>query len=229
MRYKLVAIDDEQPALDLIGFFTDKLENIEPVKLFSDAEEGLEFLKQNLVDIVLLDINMPGINGLKLKQMIDPSIKVIFATAHMNYAFAGFELSAVDYLLKPYSFDRYRIAIEKAINLIVLESGGEKEVNEITIKINYKNRSIVTDRIKYVESLNNNIIIHLYDGEMLSFRASLSTFISSLPSDKFLRIHRSYIIPIERVTAYNKQSVVIDDVELPLSEKYKDDFLNVIR
>lgn len=222
-EFKLIAVDDEEPSLKLIEWFTGKLENIEYVKGFSNPLLALEFINQEAVDIIVLDIEMKGLNGLDFSKQKADNSKVIFSTAYAAYALEGFKVSAVDYLLKPYRFERFKEAIQKAANLIRLEQDftSNKEANEITIKVNYVNRVIRLDDILYLESLNNNVILHLVDGNKLEFRDTLKRLMSVLPSASFKRVHRSYLVNFSKVTSFTKSSLCLHDIKLPIGESYK--------
>lgn len=226
MKIRVIAIDDEVPALDLLCMFIQRNSSLELVGQFSSVAPAMKFLENTPVDLVISDIEMPEIDGLTLAKNLPGQTKIIFSTAYDNYAIQGFHLSAVDYLLKPYSIDRFQRAIEKAKDTIRMEQLKEQLAETIVVKVNYANRTIRLNDILYIESMNNNLQIHLKDKSILSFRESLKHIQGLLPNNQFFRIHRSFIVPRHRITAFNGQRVLIHECELPISAPYKNDFLN---
>lgn len=225
----ILAIDDETPALRLIEHFCKSIKEVRQLKLTSSTTFGLEYIMNHEVDLVLLDIEMPVMNGLDFASKIPEQIKIIFTTAYGEHALKGFELSAVDYLLKPYTQERFNDALKKALRQIELENSIESSKQYLSIKINYKNKQISLDEIHFIESVNNTISIHLISGEKLSFRESLKNLIDRLPKEQFIRIHRSYIVPFRKIDSYNRSCVIIHDAELPVSSKYADLFMQMIQ
>jgi DNA-binding LytR/AlgR family response regulator len=215
--YTIVVVDDEEPALELIAWFIGQIDFLTLKGSFSNAESALAYLENDCVDIL--------VSGLELARKIHGKTKVIFATAFENYAVEGFNLAAVDYLLKPFARERFEIAILKAIDLIQLDRFRNQSPDSIVVKVNYSNRTLILNEVSYVESINNTICIHLTDGESILFRESLRNFEERLPSLKFCRIHRSYIVPKDKITAYNAQRVLLNTKELPVSPTYKNEFL----
>lgn len=230
MKYKLVAIDDEEPSVRLIEWFADKMDNIEFIKGFTSPEKALQFLHTQPVDILILDIEMPGLSGLDFAKMKQDKSKIIFSTAFPDYAVEGFNLSATDYLLKPYRFERFKEAIEKATYLLDFENNknSEPEPDLFYVKVNYTTRPVTFNQVEYIESINNNISIHLVSGKTLVFRDTLKNLYERLPSSHFVRIHRSYIVPIKKIHAFNKQKVNLDKIELPVGEKYKNELVQCL-
>lgn len=225
--YKLIVIDDEEPARRLAENFASRIPSLELVNSFASASTALEFLQNNEVDIVLADISMQGINGIEFARIKPGKSKIVFATAHEKYALEGFNLSAIDYLLKPYSFDRFSQALEKTINQIKMETAFQEKDAVIYCKINYSNYPVYLSQILFIESINNNLVIHLENGEQLSFRESLKSIIVQLPADQFIRIHRSYIVHLNKVTHYSRNKVVLAGHEFPVSDNYRSHFLQV--
>lgn len=220
-NFSIVIVEDEAPARALLGMFVQKTPQIELINSFSSANQADDFLSKNDVDILVLDIEMMGMTGLELAAKLNNKTKLIFATAFEKYALKGFELSAVDYLLKPYAFDRFELAIKKAIDLIQLDEIRTFQSESIVVKVNYTNRTIMLNEIHYLESINNTICIHLMDGEKIKFRESLKHFENVLPQSQFLRIHRSYIISRNKILACNGHRIVLKGIELPISQPFR--------
>jgi DNA-binding LytR/AlgR family response regulator len=225
--YKLIAIDDENPSIRLIEKFCSEVPSVLFLKGFNSAQKALDFISETKVDILFLDIEMSGMNGLEFAKKCPPNVKIIFSTAFEQFAIEGFNLSAIDYILKPYSLDRFKQAIDKAIRMIELESLQQPN-KEIIIKANYSNQKIKLESILYIESLDDNITINLMGNESITFRNTLKAFTQELPAEKFIRIHRSYIIAINKINRYQKNKVVVGEKELPIGLQYKESFLAVL-
>jgi DNA-binding LytR/AlgR family response regulator len=223
-KYRLIALDDESPSIRLIEKFCSENEQLHFVQGFTSAQKALEFLSAHKVDIVLLDIEMPGMNGLEFAAKCPKDVKIIFSTAFEQFALEGFNLSAIDYILKPYSPERFHTAVEKAIRIMELESLRKAE-EEILVKVHYSNRRIKVNAICYIESLDDNITIHLTDNDSVTFRHTLKAFMQELPESRFIRIHRSFIIAVDKITSYQRNKVVVGTKELPIGLQYKDSFL----
>lgn len=226
-KYRLIAIDDESPSIRLIEKFCSENSNLWFLEGFTSAQKALDFLSANTVDLLFLDIEMSGMNGLEFARKCPKNVKIIFSTAFEQFAIEGFNLSAIDYILKPYSIDRFNQSVDKAIRMIELESL-QKPEEEIIVKANYSNKRIKLDSILYIESLDDNITINLIDNETVTFRNTLKAFTQELPDNKFVRIHRSFVIALDKITSYQRNKVVVGDKELPIGLQYKDAFLAIL-
>lgn len=224
-KIKVILIDDEEPALDLLAFYAQKNPSLELKQRFSNGISALKWLANNHVDLVISDIEMPGLNGLELAKTLPSDTKIIFSTAYDNYAVQGFNLAAVDYLLKPYPAERFNQAISRAVDQIQLDHFKDQIEESIIVKVNYTNRTVYLSEILFIESVNNNLHLHLINDEKLVFRASLKTISEQLPEQKFFRIHRSYIVPRQRITAFNNNRVIVGNKEFPISAPFKNEFL----
>jgi DNA-binding LytR/AlgR family response regulator len=224
--FTLIVVDDHPLIVRFVKQLCTYHNNIEFLRGFNNPLEAKAFLDHNKVDIVVLDIEMPNMTGLELASFIKPPTYFIFSTSHENFALDGFKLSAVDYLLKPYSYDRFEVAIDRAIRMISLEEGlleGAEPV--LVVKSNYNNAKLVLKEIQYIESIDDYVFIYRDNAQPVKVRKSLKAMLDELPRDKFVRIHRSYIVPYARITGYQKSRVCIGDKELPLSASYKNEFL----
>lgn len=228
MRLKCIIVDDEPPAIRLLEGYVAKTAILEKVAVFSDAVKALEFLNNNAVDVVFLDIQMPQLTGLQLSRIISKNINIIFTTAYPNFALEGFELNAKDYLLKPIAFDRFCQAVSK------LTISAETELKSSTseflfIKTDGKNKfsKVIINNINYIESLQNYVCIHT-DSEQIITYSSLKNILSSLPAD-FVQIHKSYIVSLKQIGSTDNFSVFIGDKELPIGNTYKNSFFERIR
>lgn len=226
MAYNCVIVDDEELARELIERHLSQLEDFEVVASCASAIEAHAVLQNTLVDLIFLDIEMPVLKGTDFVKNLTTSPKVIFTTAYRDYALEGFELNAVDYLLKPIVFGRFFKAIEK---FMVQQQPKETppKRDSIYISIKKKNIKVVLEDILYIESLKDYIKIHLSQ-ETLVFKHGLTAFERQL-DERFLRIHRSYIVNTKKITAYTKQDVEIGALEIPIGEFYKKEALEKLK
>jgi DNA-binding LytR/AlgR family response regulator len=230
MNYSCIAVDDEYPATQIIESFVKKIPELELIKSFNKADEALIFLNNNEIDILFLDIQMPELNGLEFIQSLRRKTKVIFTTAYDKYALDGFQLEVIDYLLKPFSFDRFAKATNKAITQIELERGAQieksKEKNQgfITVKSDYKLHKVSFQDIDYIEGLKAYISIFV-KGKRLIVLESLKNLEESLPSDQFIRIHKSFIVPINKINLMEGNLLDIGSKKVPIGKSYKEELL----
>ena len=219
---KCIAIDDEPPALILLREYISKTPSLELVQTFEDAITGGEFLRRHPVDLLFIDIDMPDISGLDLVRSLKERPMIIFTTAHKKYAIEGFELDAVDYLLKPISYERFSKAVSKAVEYSNYKSkkpGDETE--NLFVYSEYRVLKIPIDQIEYIESLEDYIKIHIVNSKPVLTLMTLKGVLEKLPSSRFSRIHRSYIIANEKVKSIQNRKVMLaSSVELPVSESY---------
>ena len=226
MKYKCIIVDDEPLARELITSHLVNFENFELVESFENALKAYTFLETNTVDLIFLDIEMPLLKGNDFVKKLKNPPKVIFTTAHREYAIEGYELNVIDYLLKPITFDRFFVSIEKFKQL----QTPQKEIktindNHVFVTSGSKNIKIVFDEILYIESLKDYITIHLESGKSHHIKQNISVFEKVLDYT-FVRIHRSYIIQTKKLTAYSKNEVEINFVEIPIGNSYKENWLN---
>ena len=220
---KCVAIDDEPLALDIIEKFCHRLGNVD-LKTFSNPTEGMECIHSSQPDIVFLDIEMDGIDGITIAAQLPENTCFIFTTAYLKYALDGFDLDAVDYLHKPFSYNRFQTAFSKALRRI-----GSKQLQSssqcITVKQDYNDISIPLDDILYIEAIAGYSKIHCISGPCVTSRILLKNLYAMLPDDIFLRIHRSFIVSKLKIKSFNKQEVIISNgTALPIGRQYSSDF-----
>jgi DNA-binding LytR/AlgR family response regulator len=224
MLLKCIAIDDEPLALRLISEYVSRFPALQLVKTFDDAISGAEFLKSKPVDLLFIDINMPDITGIDLVRSLAVKPMVIFTTAYKNFAYEGFELEALDYILKPIDFKRFEKAVEKAIDYHQYKNRtpGVQPDECLYVYSEYRMVKIELSAIEYIESMEDYIKIHLINAKTILTLMSLKKVIEKLPADKFQRIHRSYIVPVNKIRSIQNRRVKLTDVELPVSESYFD-------
>lgn len=217
-------VDDEPMAREIIITHLSKIEHIDVVASCSNAIEAFQAINKHSIDLVFLDINMPDISGISFAKSINKDIKVIFTTAYRDYAVEGFELRAVDYLLKPISFERFSKAISAYYDMQIpakTEISSESISNDfifvrsdrVMVKIDFKS-------IIYIESYSDYIKIHTTK-KIIVTRETISAIEAKLPKDQFLRIHRSFIIAIQHLSSFTNDHVVIKNQSLPISRSYK--------
>ncbi|GAA4230768.1 LytTR family DNA-binding domain-containing protein [Postechiella marina] len=217
-------IDDESIARDVISNHLSKINNIKIVACCKNAIEAFSYINNNKIDLVFLDINMPEISGISFAKSINKDVKIIFTTAYRDYAVEGFELQAVDYLLKPIAFDRLLKAINTYFNVY---SNTSKKLKNLVDENNFM--FVRADRIMvkidfntiiYIESYSDYIKIHLKNKTIVT-RETITAVEAKLPKLMFLRIHRSYIISINNITSFTNEQITINNTSLPISRSYK--------
>jgi DNA-binding LytR/AlgR family response regulator len=216
-------VDDEAIAREIIATYLSKIPNINTVDNCSNAIEAFNFLRNNKVDLVFLDINMPEVSGISFARSINKDIKIIFTTAYRDYAVEGFELQAVDYLLKPISFNRLLKAINNYFDIYSeLNNTITQETSNIDFMFVRADRRMIKidfNAIIYIESYSDYLKIHLSNGTIIT-RETISSIEVKLPNKKFIRIHRSYIIALA--------NIIINKKSLPISRSYKKEVLNIL-
>jgi two-component system LytT family response regulator len=224
---KCIAIDDEPLAVKKIADYIKKIPFLELVAECRSAFEAMEILENQDIQLLFIDINMPDISGMDFVKSLTKKPYVIFTTAYSEYAVEGFQVDAVDYLLKPISFSNFLKAANKVRNLIELSTNPQKEIvrssaNHLFVKSEYKLIRIELDDIKYIESQHEYIKIHLVNTAPVMTQLSLKSIEAQLPSDRFMRVHRSYIVNLAKISVIERNRIVFDGkVYIPVSEQYK--------
>lgn len=238
---RCLAIDDEPLALRQVVNYIQRIPDLELVESCSNAYQAREVLSREQIDLMFIDINMPDLNGVDFVRELDSAPMVIFTTAYSEYAIEGFRLDAVDYLLKPFSFDEFSRAVEKAKSLCELNrlrymrpSSSEAVVDEpsdsgaddyISIKADYKVTMVRHSDIIYIESVGEYVRLHLVNAPAITTLFRLKNMESALPSNRFMRVHRSYIVNLSHVSGYSRSRVMLDNGEyVPVSINYRDMF-----
>lgn len=226
-----IIVDDEAVARDIVAMHLSKIERITVVAQCSNAVEAFNAISKHDIDLVLLDINMPDISGIAFAKSINKNIKVIFTTAYRDYAVEGFDLQAVDYVMKPISFERLSQAINRYFEIFVLASEANTTSQEqhdfIFVRADRQMHKVDFDSILYVESYSDYIKIHGNDSTIVT-RETISNIEAKLPKSQFIRIHRSYIIALKEIVSYTNESVTIKNKTLTISRSYKSDVLKTL-
>ncbi|GAA3734064.1 LytTR family DNA-binding domain-containing protein [Flavobacterium ginsengisoli] len=232
MAFKCIIVDDEPPATRILENYIGKVNFLEKVGVFNDSLKALEFLNSQSVDVIFLDIQMPQLTGLQLSRIISKNIKVIFTTAYPDFALEGFELNAVDYLLKPIAFERFYQAVSKLNSESKIELSSTSNSNApdfLFIKTDGKNKfqKVFLNDVLYVESLQNYVCIHTVKQQIIT-HSSLKNVIESLPEKDFIQIHKSYVVSLKHIESTDNFSVFVNGKELPIGATYKDAFFDEI-
>jgi DNA-binding LytR/AlgR family response regulator len=227
MKLSCIAIDDESLALELLEDNIRQVPYLELVAGFNRPMEAMEYLQQHEIDLVFIDIQMPGITGLQFIQSLPQKPMYILVTAYEKFALEGYNLNVVDYLLKPVAMDRFVKACNKAMDLFRLKASGSKmqadEPKYFFVNADYKLIKVEFTDIIWIEALKDYLKIHLHSNKNpLVTRMSMKSIEDQLPQSQFIRIHKSYIISKSAITAVKKTSVFIGDLELPVGELYRD-------
>jgi len=229
-----IIVDDEALAREVLENHLGKIENMHVIASCKNALEAFQAVNSHHVDLVFLDINMPDISGLSFAKSISDELKIIFTTAYRDYAVDGFDLKAVDYLLKPISFERLLQGVHKYLDENASHEQKPEETLHIEksdfifVRVDRKMAKVSFHEILYVESLSDYIKIHLNDGQMLITRETLSNLEARLPRGKFLRIHRSYIVSLDKVERFTSDTIEIGKYEIPISRSYRDSVIQVL-
>lgn len=234
MKIKTVILDDEPIALEKLKNYISRIPNIELSGCFSDPIEGMSFITNNEVNLIITDIQMPDLNGLELVKSIEKRPMVIFTTAYSDYAIEGYKVSAVDYLLKPYGFYEFNQAINKAIDIFNLrhnqiDVNNNQPNNELFVKVDYRYVRIDLSRIIYIKSYGEYLQIFI-EGES-NPTLTLSSFASikeKLP-DNFVHVHRSYVVNMNHVKTIEKNRLFLEGkMEIPIGDCFKDELQSYI-
>jgi len=225
-----IAIDDEPLAMQLVAGYIEKTPGLNLVGKFDNPLDAVDFMADATVDLIFVDIQMPDLTGIEFTRAIARGPKVIFTTAYEKYALEGFRLDVVDYLLKPFSYEEFFKAVQKAIRLIRLEQKAEThqvEANNefLFLKSEYKIRRINFNDILYIEGLKDYVKVYTKnDPKPVLSLTSLKILENKLPDSTFMRVHRSFIVNLEKIETIERSRIVFGKVYIPVSDQYKEKF-----
>jgi DNA-binding LytR/AlgR family response regulator len=214
-----IAIDDEPLALQLISEYCSKISFLKLEKVFTNTDEARVYLQENKVDLLFLDIQMPDINGMQFYKSLAEKPPVIFTTAFKDFAVEGFSVDAIDYLLKPFEYDRFLKACYKANEYMEFLSSQEMQLNSIFVKVNYEIMKINLKDIELIEALDDYIKIYIKPTPVLTLM-TLKSIQEKLPSRDFVRVHRSFIVPLSRIEKFSKTKLWVAGKEIPIGSSY---------
>lgn len=239
MILRCALVDDEPLALSLLESYVRKTDSLELCGSYSSAIQAMKSLPEHLVDLLFLDIQMPELNGLEFSRMVSDNTRIIFTTAFEQYAIDGYRVNALDYLLKPISYNDFIEAVNKALQWFELRKKAETpdsvqtslptDSNHIYVKSDYKIVQIELDKILYIEGLKDYIKIYTEDNPrpILSL-TSMKTMEEKLPSNRFIRVHRSYIVQKQKIKIIDKGRIVFGKEYIPVSDSYKQELQNYV-
>ena len=229
MKIKCVAIDDEPLALRQISSYIEKTPFLEQIALCQSAFEALELLESKDVDLLFVDINMPDLNGLDFVKSLNKRPQIIFTTAYSEYAIEGFQVDAIDYLLKPIAYTSFLKAVNKArmwFEMKLQKPLVDNELNkELFVKSEYKIVRIVLSDILYIESANEYIRIHLDNNEVITTLMRLKNIEEQLSNTHFMRVHRSFIVALDKIKEIERNRIIMGHkIVIPVGDQYRDVF-----
>ncbi len=229
MKIRTITIDDEPLALKLVSEYVSKTPFLELVGSFENPLDAVEFLSHNETDLILVDIQMPELTGIEFIRTLEPAPKVIFTTAYEKYALEGYKLNAIDYLLKPFSYEEFLVAAQKVRKQSELEASAQLSIEAnnqfLFLKSEYKIRRINFNDILYIEGLKDYIKVYTTgeDKPVLSLN-SMKSLEQKLPESKFMRVHRSFIVNLDRIDTIERSRIIFGKTYIPVSDQYKDKF-----
>lgn len=218
---KCCILDDEPLAIKLLSGYVAKTPVLELTLATTDPFKALATVQSGEVDLILLDIQMPELTGIQFMKIIDNKCGVILTTAYKDYALQGFEFDVIDYLLKPISFEKFHAAIQKATQRLNTQLPPKDYNHYLFVKSEHRLIKVNFDEIFYFESFRDYITIHTTSDKIMTLQ-SLRSFEETLPSDKFLRIHKSHLIAIDKISAIENNRILINNTFLPIGEVYRD-------
>jgi two-component system, LytTR family, response regulator len=231
MQIRCIAIDDEPLALSKLEGFIKKVVELKLIATFDDPVEAMGYIRENVVDLIFLDIQMEQLTGLQFLEATSPKARIILTTAYDQYAIKGYELNVTDYLLKPYSFERFVLAINKVMEYYA-HIGENKSSSEndtfIFVKTEYRLERIDLNEILYIEGMNDYLRI-ICTGKKIMTLQSFSKLEECLPSNRFCRVHKSFIVAIDKIKSIERGVIIIADQRIPVSNTYKDNFFSKIK
>ena len=224
---KAIAVDDEPIALEIIRAHAAKVPYLDLKATFTDAFKALEYLQKEPIDLLFLDIKMPDISGIEFFNSLSKKPLLIFTTAYSEHAATSFEMDAVDYLLKPFSLARFIKGCNKAFELHNFRNASEAS-DHLYVKTGYEQLKVLYDDILYLEAAGNYVTFVLKDKNLLS-RSTFAEVVATLPPHKFVRVHRSYIVAINKIDKVERQQVTIQKAIVPVSDAYSQNLMDALK
>lgn len=234
-KLKCIVVDDEPLARELLKTYVGKTPSLELIGCFESAADAVKTVMEGKADIIFLDINMPMLNGIDFASLIPAGTRIIFVTAYDSYALQGFKVNALDYLLKPVSYSDFLKSVSRALEWKSMSdvyssvAAGQSEKSSlrmITVKVKNQLVRMRLDSIEYVEARNDRVIVFRKDGTPLSSLMTLREIEELLPTDTFMRVHRSFIVNIPLVEIVERNRIVFGKTYVPISENRRDEFLS---
>ena len=226
-KIKCIIVDDEPPAVTLLTKYVDMIDSLILIGSFNSAIKAFETIKTEEIDLIFLDIRMPVLNGLDFLKSLKNPPAVVLTTAYREYALEGYDLDIIDYLLKPIPFDRFLKAVDRYIarkeSTATIEVGDTREKEKfVYFNVNKTHHKVYFKDNLYLESLKDYVRVHMNESNLV-VKGNLGTILKLLPSDQFIRTHRSFAVPFEQLTAYNQSHVHIGTIKIPIGVSYREE------
>ncbi|NER09443.1 two component transcriptional regulator, LytTR family [Muriicola jejuensis] len=227
MLLNCLIVDDEPTSQKVLETFVNKVDFLDLAGICGDAMEALQHLQKEKIDLMFLDINMPKISGLTFLKSLKNPPEVIFTTAYSKYAIDGFDLNAVDYLLKPFSFDRFYTAVTKVLEKSAQIGPTDRRDHYLIVKADKTLHKVNIDDILFVEAYGDYVKIHIDDHFLLT-NSTFTNILDQLPKKKFIRSHKSFAINLDKLNSLSGNQVFIGKHKIPIGQKFKSDFLRIL-
>lgn len=228
MKISCIIIEDEPLAADKLEGFVKRSPYLELKEKFSSSLKGLKYLKENSVDLVFLDIQMDEMTGIELLESLSQKPQVILTTAYQEYALQGYELHVSDYLLKPFDFTRFLKAVDKVYEELSLRTQANGEHGNLFVKTEYRIEKVPIDTIRYIEGMSDYLRIHTSDGKPIMCLQKFASFEAALPRNNFVRVHKSYLVAIDKISSIERSVIRMGEVRIPIGKTYQDKFFALL-
>jgi two-component system, LytTR family, response regulator len=228
MKISCIIIEDEPLAVDKLKEFIQMVPFLDLLHSFENPLQALEFLKSDKVDVIFLDIQMEHLTGIQLLETIPIKSFVIVTSAYSDYALKGYELCVFDYLLKPYSFERFLIAINRIYEAVKTRQTNVDAVKNIFVKSEYRMENILVDEILYIEGMQGYLRIYLPDRKIMT-KQGFKSLLEQLPSAQFIQVHKSWIVSIPKIKSIERCRIKIGDRLIPIGDSFREEFFTRIR
>ncbi|HOU27071.1 MAG TPA: LytTR family DNA-binding domain-containing protein [Paludibacteraceae bacterium] len=227
-KIRCLLVDDEHLALEILELYCSKIDYLDVVGTCKNADEAAIFLQHNKVDLLLLDIQMPRLNGMEWYKNLSSKPLVIFCTAFQHFAVESYEVNAIDYLLKPFSLERFNKAIEKTKEIIEKKTNQETIEQSIFVRSDRKEIRVKIDDILFIQSMSNYYVVTTTEKKIIGY-GSISTLESTLQAFNFIRIHRSYLVAKNKIGSIATNSIIVSTYELPIGRNYRKNIENIAK
>lgn len=227
-KIRCLLVDDEHLALEILELYCSKIDYLDVVGTCKNADEAAFFLQHNKVDLLLLDIQMPRLNGMEWYKNLSSKPLVIFCTAFQHFAVESYEVNAIDYLLKPFSLERFNKAIEKTKEIIEKKTNQETIEQSIFVRSDRKEIRVKIDDILFIQSMSNYYVVTTTEKKIIGY-GSISTLESTLQAFNFIRIHRSYLVAKNKIGSIATNSIIVSTYELPIGRNYRKNIENIAK
>lgn len=227
-KIRCLLVDDEHLALEILELYCSKIDYLDVVGTCKNADEAAFFLQHNKVDLLLLDIQMPRLNGMEWYKNLSSKPLVIFCTAFQHFAVESYEVNAIDYLLKPFSLERFNKAIEKTKEIIEKKTNQETIEQSIFVRSDRKEIRVKIDDILFIQSMSNYYVVTTTEKKIIGY-GSISTLESTLQAYNFIRIHRSYLVAKNKIGTIATNSIIVSTYELPIGRNYRKNIENIAK